>query len=104
MRHSAEKATTRIEKGKREKISLLFLLLISFSLLIFYTQHNLKCKQFIRAHVLFSKIKAKYPHKKKILPSILWSVCFAKKKRKQNKNKNMFSLPTTLFVDAIFVT
>ena len=83
MRHSAEKAITRIEKGKRAKISLAFLLLISFSLLIFLTQRKLKCKQFIRVHVLFSKIRGKYPHKKKFSLEFCDRFALQKKKTKQ---------------------
>ena len=103
MRHSAEKATTRTEKEKREKNSLAFLLLISFSLLILFThdQRNLKCKQFTRAHALFSKTWGKISSYENIPPLnfVIGLLC-----KKKKNNNSMFSLPTPLSVDAIFVT
>lgn len=54
------------------------------------------------ACVVLKKYEAKYPIRKNF--SLEFCDRFALQKKQNNNNKNIFSLPTTLFVDAIFVT
>ena len=89
MRHSAEKAISWVEKGKREKISLAFLLLISFSLLIFFHSAYPEMQTvYPRPCTVLKKYEAKYPHKKKNF-SLEFCDRFAleKKKTKQKQQQ-----------------